>query len=296
MGIEAKNQNRIEVVRNQLVVPVQGTLFRGEGAQLYQDILDRSRGGRFLIVSAHPDDDFASAGLRARLSGEFKMTPDMAVFTMGEGGEDMRTTRIMPSHMMRGMREEELWKASEVMGISTVYFFGEKDGQVKPREDLAYGLATVIRKVRPDLMIVPSGDPREHPDHIAVYEISKRARLLAAHNESIDGSSTDHPFYVPLLVEEEIMHINPDRFPNVVDTTTVQGEVTDHRGSYTTQLAHSPRYIRFFDLRAGFHGGQIGTERAEAFHVSNGELRAEDFKFEMPKYHPVAHPQELRLR
>jgi LmbE family N-acetylglucosaminyl deacetylase len=181
MSIETRNQNGIEVVRNNLVVPAGGGLFRGPSSEAYQQILDGSPAGRFLIVVAHPDDDFASAGLRARLSRDFKKVPDMALFTMGEGGEDMRTTRVRSSDWMRGMREQELLAASGVMGISTIHMFNEKDGQVKPREDLVLGLASVIRKAKPDLMIIPSGDPREHPDHIAVYEIARRARLLAVH-------------------------------------------------------------------------------------------------------------------
>lgn len=272
------------------------TLFQGKGAGGYEGVLERSRGSRFLIVNAHPDDEFPAAGLVQRLKGEYGMTPELALFTMGEGGEDARTTRIISQSNMFSVRRAELAQAAEVMGVERVHYFSEPDGGLKPRLDLAHGLAKVIREVKPALMIIPSGDHREHPDHKAVFELSNMARSMAALPLDIEESKSPHT--VPLLVEDEVMNVNPDRFPHVIDVTGQAALIEAHRLAYGSQMGGSKRYEVFFTSKRAYAGArlEVATGLGEAFKVSNGEFKPEDLL--PPGYHPigpVANPLLLRV-
>ena len=127
---------------------------------------------RVLVVAAHPDDiEFGAAGTVARWITE-GATVQYLLMTRGDKGSDNPAADPVA---LAGLREVEQRAAAAEIGVRTVEFLGEPDGQVEPSLRLRERVTRAIRAFRPE--IVMSHDPTvlfvnnewiNHPDHRAV--------------------------------------------------------------------------------------------------------------------------------
>src|SRR5919107_2280467 len=127
---------------------------------------------RALVVAAHPDDaEFGVGGTVARWVLEGAEVRYLIV-TRGDKGSDDPDVDV-PALVAR--RDEEQRAAAAVVGVTSVDFLDEPDGQVEPTLALRERITWAIRAFRPE--IVMTHDPTvlfvnnewvNHPDHRAV--------------------------------------------------------------------------------------------------------------------------------
>lgn len=136
---------------------------------------------RLLVVAAHPDDEsLGFGGLLARYAAEGVGT-FLATATLGERGR-IGTERPGPE-VVAPVREAELRRAAEVLGVSGLDLLGFHDGDLA-RVDPAVAvprLVEVVRRVRPQVVVTFGADGAYgHPDHIAVSQWTGAALVAAA--------------------------------------------------------------------------------------------------------------------
>ncbi len=150
-----------------------------------------------LAVHAHPDDEvFGTGGVLARAAAEGVHTV-LVCATKGENGEihDPTLDEEEARPRLAAIREEELRRAVEILGIDELIFLGYRDSgmvgtpeNADPRSfhnadpDAAAGrVVAIIRRVKPQVVV--TYDPRGgygHPDHIAAHKATVAAFDAAA--------------------------------------------------------------------------------------------------------------------
>jgi LmbE family N-acetylglucosaminyl deacetylase len=128
--------------------------------------------GRVLVVFAHPDDaEFLCGGTIAKWVSEGSEVQYVCSTdgSAGWNGPDLGRTEIAT------IREREMRRAAEVLGVAGVAFLGFEDGSVSPGLELRKAITREVRRNRPDVIV--TFDPSErwvghryinHPDHRAV--------------------------------------------------------------------------------------------------------------------------------
>jgi LmbE family N-acetylglucosaminyl deacetylase len=175
---------------------------------------------RALVVMAHPDDvDFGSAGTVATLT-DARVHVTYCLVTDGDaGGSDKSISR----HDMAMLRRREQTAAAAEVGVTDLIFLGHGDGRVQATLQLRADISTVIRRVRPRVVICQSPERNleriyaSHPDHLAAAE----ATLCAVYPDA------RNPFAFPELFGEELEPWAVDEVwingglngPNTIDVT-----------------------------------------------------------------------------
>lgn len=215
---------------------------------------------RVLVVTAHPDDvDFGIGGTVARWT-DAGVDVAYCVVTDGDaGGFDPSVLRSE----IGGIRQDEQRKAAAALGVTDVEFLGYPDGRLVVSYELRRDITRVIRRVRPDLMVIqsPHRDLRSlagsHPDHLAAGEAAMCAVYPDARN----------PFAHPELLADEgldahtvgqvwVMSPN-DRAEHYVDVTAGFGRKLAALREHASQTAH------LTDLEDGMRGW-LGLQAAAA--------------------------------
>jgi LmbE family N-acetylglucosaminyl deacetylase len=231
---------------------------------------DASTTLRVLVVIAHPDDaDFWAGGTVAAWSGAGANVTYCVITDGDAGGFDPSAPRAEIPEIRRAEQRE----AANVLGVKDVLFLGYRDGYLEPSIGLRHDIARVIRRVRPDRMLVWSPEWNwqrpSHPDHRAAGEAAWSAIFPDARN----------PFAHPELLEEEglqpwaagevwmIGSPQPNKYVDVTDT--FDRKITALR-VHTSQTGHRDRLVEQMRERlapnteaAGLPAGRI----AEAFQV-----------------------------
>ncbi|MGH3826049.1 MAG: PIG-L deacetylase family protein [Pseudonocardiaceae bacterium] len=196
---------------------------------------------RVLVVAAHPDDvDFGSAGTIATWT-EAGLEVSYCIVTDGDaGGVDPE----VPRSAIGAIRQDEQRKAAATLGVTDVEFLGYPDGRLTVSVELRRDITRVIRRRRPDRMVVPlpHRDLRSvhasHPDHQAAGEAALCAIYPDARN----------PFAHPELLTEEglaahtvpevwVMSLN-DRADHYVDITDTFDRKIAALRAHASQTAH----------------------------------------------------------
>ena len=133
---------------------------------------------RILVVTAHPDDlDFGAGGTIAQWSAK-GIKISYCICTNGDqGGVDPSITR----EEMKQIRRREQTDAGKVLGVTDIHFLDYRDGWLTPTIELRKDIVRVIRKVRPQRMLIQSPERNwnrlgaSHPDHLAAGEAAIQA-------------------------------------------------------------------------------------------------------------------------
>jgi LmbE family N-acetylglucosaminyl deacetylase len=153
-----------------------------------------------LAVFPHPDDETITAGGLMAAAVERGVPVTLLCATRGEAGESS-IPGIADSDQLGVVREQELRDAMRHLGVDDVRLLDYRDSGMEgsanasnprafvqaPVEQAAAKVATVIREVRPGLVVTfgPEG-VYGHPDHIHLYHVATRAVLLAADSDSAE--------------------------------------------------------------------------------------------------------------
>lgn len=238
---------------------------RAGGRTEHTDGIDRA-----LVVMAHPDDvDFGCAGTVA-LWTDAGVEVTYLMVTDGEAGGD---DRALDTGELADLRRSEQRKAAEAVGVHDVRFLGYGDGRVLPTLDLRRDIARVVRRVRPQRVVLPSPErdwkriAPSHPDHLATGEaginaVYPDARNPHAHPELLAEEGLE-PWKVP---EVWLVHgPSPDRFSDITDVFDRKLTALSCHASQIGDVAELGEALRPW-LAEQAVGGGLGEDRlAEAF-------------------------------
>ncbi|MEU4718584.1 PIG-L deacetylase family protein [Nonomuraea dietziae] len=225
---------------------------------------------RVLVVTAHPDDvDFGAAGTIAQFVDKGVEVTYLLVTSGDAGGNE----REVDGEGMAELRRAEQAAAAKAVGVTDVRFLsGYRDGRVEPTIELRRDIATVIRQVRPELVITSTPERNyqfigpSHPDHRAVGGATLDAVYPDARNPYAYAELAD----LEAWTVGEVWLIggtSPNHFVDITDT--IDRKITALT-AHASQVGHREGFEEFvrerwsgIALKAGLGEGRY----AEAFQV-----------------------------
>ena len=160
--------------------------------------------GSLLAFGAHPDDiEFGCGGVIA-LETRRGRAAHFVVCSRGESG----------THGTPQIREQEAQNAAEILGASLEFVELDGDSHLEVRAAHAIRLAQVIRRVRPSVVLAPSLEENQHPDHFRLGQMVRDAARLARYGGVLElrdfaPHSIGALFFYALGLESEPRDISP---------------------------------------------------------------------------------------
>lgn len=107
-----------------------------------------------LAIYAHPDDaDVAAGGVLAMWAHQ---GCDVHLVVVCDGAKGSHTS-VSDAAPLRGQRQEEMMRAAEILGVSSVTSLERPDGEIDNNVELRRDLVSIVRRLRPDVVL--SHDP-----------------------------------------------------------------------------------------------------------------------------------------
>ena len=227
---------------------------------------------RILFVTAHPDDlDFGAGGTIAQWVDK-GISISYCICTNGDqGGVDATITRAE----MAKIRQQEQRDAGAVFGVTDIHFLNYVDGHLQPTIELRKEIVRVIRKVRPQRLVIQNPERNwerifaSHPDHMAAAESAMQAVYPDAGNPFAFEDLLKEEGLEPWTVKE-VWVTGANVVNHVVDISSTIDRKLKAIKSHVSQTAHSPELddrIREWGARnAEAHGLPAGS-LAETFRI-----------------------------
>lgn len=128
-----------------------------------------SKNPPLLAFGAHPDDiEFGAGGIIAKETRAGRRV-HFVVCSRGEAG----------THGTPRQRTAEANKAAKILGATIEFLVLDGDAQLELRSAHARKLAAIIRRVQPALVLAPTVEPNQHPDHWRLGTLVRDATRLA---------------------------------------------------------------------------------------------------------------------
>lgn len=215
-----------------------------------------------LAVAAHPDDAEVGCGGVLALCSAVGARVAIADLTAGE-----LSTRGTPEQ-----RRREARRAAEILGVVDRVGVGLPDGGVGTDPAHRAAVVTLLRELRPAVVLAPYHRDDRHPDHAAAGRLVREACFFAGVARWGDGDP-----HRPTLVHHYMLHHTFE--PTfVVDVTAVWAQRVAAVAAYESQFGGPPAerttaiaggaFLDLLAARATVHGAMIGVERGEAFHCA----------------------------
>lgn len=156
-------------------IPLDSFNFKGLQLKKIQNI-KKLKPADVLVVLAHPDDEVCFFGFIAKMIKQNKKTVQLVYTTSGENGRDIRNKIPRFSPKMKKVREIELKKSLEKLGLQRdPILLDLGDGKTRTpevQEIMLPLLQRIVKETKPKEVysFTPEGITR-HPDHISLGEI-----------------------------------------------------------------------------------------------------------------------------
>jgi len=231
---------------------------------------------RILFVTAHPDDlDFGAGGTIAKWTAQ-GIEVFYCICTNGDqGGEDPS----VPREGMPKIRQKEQRDAAKALGVPSenIEFLNHRDGWLIPTIELRKEIVRVIRKVKPQRMVIQSPErnwdrlPASHPDHMAAGEAAIQAVYPDARNAFAFEDLLKNEKLEPWRVREVwvMSHKEPDHFVDVTDTFDKKIAALHAHVSQTAHNTEMPKMVREWGERNATAQGLPEGRVAEVFKIVN---------------------------
>ncbi|HSX42620.1 MAG TPA: PIG-L deacetylase family protein [Candidatus Saccharimonadales bacterium] len=222
-----------------------------------------------LGIAAHPDDlDFGAGGSMARFVADGAEVYYLILTDGGNGSEDRQTTS---EHLCR-IRQQEQQNAAAKLGVKEVFFLGYPDGTLRNTLDVKRDVVRVIRRVKPDTVVM--WDPScmysveqglvNHPDHRASGEAALDAVFPLAR---------DHLAFPELLDEEglephktaTVLMMNFDTYNFAVDVSSTLETKFQACAEHVSQVADMDERRAAITPISARIGAKYGYTYAEGF-------------------------------
>ncbi len=213
-----------------------------------------SKSGAILAFGAHPDDiEFGCGGV---IAGETRSgrAAHFVVCSRGEAG-----TNGTPEERMA-----EAKHAAKILGATLEFVDLDGDAHLELRTAHAIKLAGVIRRVRPAVVLAPTVEENQHPDHWRLGKLVRDAARLARY-----GGLEELREQTPCAIGQLLFYaLSPDAEPP--NSPPVLIDITASKKSWTAAMeAHASQmktrnYVELQLARATVNGSRCGVEAAMA--------------------------------
>ena len=208
-----------------------------------------------LAFGAHPDDlEFGCGGIIARETRAGRPV-HFVLCSRGEAG-----TNGTPRE-----RTAEAKKAAALLGATVEFIALDGDAQLEVKSAHALKLAAIIRRRRPGIVLAPSLEQNQHPDHYRLGQLVRDATRLARYGglkplRARPAHATGRLFFYAVTPDAEPPGIPPVLIdisgPEIVATWTAAME------AHATQL-RTRNYVELQLARARVHGLRAGLAHAQ---------------------------------
>jgi len=122
-----------------------------------------------LAFGAHPDDlEFGAGGIIAQETRAGRRA-HLVVCSRGEAG----------THGTPAQRTAEAKKAARLLGATIEFVALDGDAHLELKSAHAFQLAAIIRRMKPGIVLAPTVEPNQHPDHWRLGTLVRDATRLA---------------------------------------------------------------------------------------------------------------------
>lgn len=177
---------------------------------------------KLLAVFAHPDDESMGMGpTLAKLAAQGVETY-LVCATRGERGWFGSGQDNPGLDALGRIREGELQRAAQVLGLREVHFLDAIDGELDLADptEIIGRIVNHIRAIQPQVVVTfPPDGNYGHPDHIAISQFTAAAILCAA-----DSSHAPVPALPPHRVSKLYYMVDSENFLDLI--TPMFGEIT----------------------------------------------------------------------
>jgi LmbE family N-acetylglucosaminyl deacetylase len=238
--------------------------------QISRNVEPLPRPTKVMTIGAHPDDaEFGAGGtLFTWTAGGARATVVVAT----DGSMGSWDPNLDQAALVAERRREQI-RAAAVLGIETVAWLGQPDGELQHTPALRKSLASLIRKHRPDIVL--SHDPWQryqmHPDHRATGMLAVDAVAAAREPRFYPDQQLDahRPAAVLLWSADEPDHAEPvdqAAFDAKVEALLCHASQSDTTMSGASNSSEArARFIEQIDAWLREAGVGFGMGRAEAF-------------------------------
>lgn len=138
-----------------------------------------------LVVFPHPDDEtFGCGGTIAQFS-KAGVPVTYICGTLGEMGRNMGNPFFATRESLPSIREAELEKACQALGIQRLIKLGLRDKMIEFEDPLPIidRIEQLLREIKPSLVLTHYPGYAVHPDHNALGDLTIRALSRLPHSE-----------------------------------------------------------------------------------------------------------------
>jgi len=214
---------------------------------------------RLLAFGAHPDDiEFGCGGVIA-YETRLGRAVHFVVCSRGEAGSNGTVAQ----------RTAEAKKAAKILGATLEFTRLDGDGHLELRAVHALKLARIIRRVRPRVVLAPTVEPNQHPDHWRLGQVVRDAARLARYSgvkelQALPSHTIRQLFFYAVAPEAEPAGVRPV-FIDVSDTfDTWVAAMCAHASQMKTR-----NYVGAQVARAAANGLRCGVNHAIALYPND---------------------------
>ncbi len=212
-----------------------------------------------LAFGAHPDDiEFGAGGIIAREARAGRRV-HFVVCSRGEAG-----TNGTPAQRVR-----EAKTAAKILGATVEFLELDGDAHLELKGSHARKLAAVIRRVQPGLVLAPTTEPNQHPDHWRLGTLVRDATRLARYGglrelKARPPHATGQLFFYALGPGS----VPANSSPVLVDISDVITPWTQSMEAHASQMK-TRNYVELQLARARVLGLDAGVEYAQALYPND---------------------------
>jgi len=215
----------------------------------------KSKNSPLLAFGAHPDDiEFGCGGVIARETRAGRAA-HFVVCSRGEAG-----TSGTPQQ-----RVAEAERAAKILGATLEFLELDGDAHLELRAAHAIKLARIIRRVRPAVVLAPTVEPNQHPDHWRLGQLVRDASRLARY-----GGVGELRKLAPHTIGQLFFYaVTPDAEPSGTLPVLIDISPSEIMKTWTAAMeAHASQmktrdYVEFQLARAKVQGMSAGIKFAQ---------------------------------
>ena len=215
-----------------------------------------ARPAPLLAFGAHPDDiEFGCGGVIAREARAGRPV-HFVVCSRGEAG-----TNGTPAQ-----RTAEARKAAKLLGAKIEFITLDGDAHLEIRARHSLTLAGIIRRVRPSIVLAPSLEQNQHPDHWRLGQLVRDATRLARYG----GLKELRARPAHAIGQLFFYAVSPDAEPAGVPSVLIDISAPEVLAAWTAAMeAHASQlrtrnYVELQLARARVHGLGAGLGHAQS--------------------------------
>lgn len=218
-----------------------------------------------LAIGAHPDDiELSCGGTVAKMVRDGRRVA-LLDLTQGELG----------TRGSREIRAKEAEEAATILGIAERRTLDIPDGNIEVSQENLRKVITVIRDLRPSMLIIPHSEER-HPDHVRAHRLCKEAWFYAG----LKNIPTTHNGHAQTAHRPDVcfefmqwFEFVPSFILDVSETwetklSAIRAFASQFHDANSkepqTKLSH-PGFLELIEVRSRYYGERIGVRHGEAF-------------------------------